>query len=600
MKNEKRIVPDTSILIQGKLSELIEKKKLKDTKIIIPRLVVDELQAQASTGRDIGFKGLGEIKKIRRLGKKANVTVEFRGERPTIEEIQLARKGRIDALIKDFALKEKAKLLTGDYVQALVAEAEGLEVEHVSEEIKKRIRLEDFFDKDTQSVHLKVDVFPMAKKGRPGNVRLIKIRNSKCTEKEIKAIIEEIHTKVRKDRASFIEISKSGATVIQMNNFRISVTRPPFSEALELTAVRPIVKIKLSDYKLHKELEKRIVKGSRGVLIAGPPGSGKSSFASALAEYLSSKEKIVKTFEQPRDLQVGPEITQYGPLEGDWNKTAEILLLVRPDYTFFDEVRNTRDFKVFSDMRLAGVGMVGVLHSTNPISAIQRFVGRVELGVIPHVIDTVIYIKDGKIERVFELKMLVKVPTGMTESDLARPVIEIRDYDAKKLMFEIYSYGEENVVIPITEGEKKSPLLELAKEKIIQELRNYDPNPMVEISSDNRIIVRVKDSNISRLIGKKGSNIDQIEKKLGIHISVEPKEGTLKDELSWGFEETGAYMNIRVNEALVGKSIDIYHGSNFLFSAYVGKSGQIRVKKKSAIGKSVLVAIASNNLRVLG
>ncbi len=38
--------------------------------------------------------------------------------------------------------------------------------------------------------------------------------------------------------------------------------------------------------------------------------------------------------------------------------SADILLLVMPDYTIYDEVRKTRDFQVFADMRLAGVGMI--------------------------------------------------------------------------------------------------------------------------------------------------------------------------------------------------------------------------------------------------
>ena len=38
--------------------------------------------------------------------------------------------------------------------------------------------------------------------------------------------------------------------------------------------------------------------------------------------------------------------------------TADILLLVRPDYTIFDEVRRREDFGTFADLRLTGVGMV--------------------------------------------------------------------------------------------------------------------------------------------------------------------------------------------------------------------------------------------------
>jgi ATPase len=100
-------------------------------------------------------------------------------------------------------------------------------------------------------------------------------------------------------------------------------------------------------------------------------------------------------------------------------------------------------------MRLAGVGLVGVTHSSKAIDAIQRLVGRVELGIIPHVVDTVIYIKAGRVEKVYELKMTVKVPYGMTESDLSRPVIQILDFETSRPEYEMYSYGEEVVVIPV-------------------------------------------------------------------------------------------------------------------------------------------------------
>jgi len=115
----------------------------------------------------------------------------------------------------------------------------------------------------------------------------------------------------------------------------------------------------------------------------------------------------------------------------------DILLLSRPDYTIFDEMRNTEDFKLFADMRLSGVGMIGIVHATNPIDAIQRFIGRVEMGVIPQVIDTVVFIKNGQIQKVLSLKMTVKVPSGMTEADLARPVVVVTDFETEKLMFQI-------------------------------------------------------------------------------------------------------------------------------------------------------------------
>jgi len=598
IKDSKTIVPDTSVLINRKLTELIEKGKLDKTKIVIPRIVIDELQAQASRGKDIGFRGLDEIKRVRGLSEKHKIKLTFDGTRPTQEDINLAKKGRLDALIHDFAVKENATLLTSDYVQALVGEAENVSVMYVPYDISgKPIKLEEFFTPDTQSVHLKVGVKPYAKKGKPGDVKLVYLRDKLIEGGELKTIIYEILSKTHKDPSSFIEIGKHGAMVVQMGRHRISITRPPFSSATEVTAVKPIVKLELKDYDLHKELEEMIVTGSHGVLIAGPPGSGKSTFAASIAEFLSKKGKVVKTFEQPRDLQVGPEITQYAPLENDWEKTAELLLLVRPDYTIFDEIRKTRDFRVFADMKLAGVGMIGVVHSTDLISAIQRFIGRIELGMIPHVIDTVIYIKNGKIKKTYTLNLTVKVPTGMTEQDLARPVVDVRDFETKRLEYEIYTFGEENVIIPIKEAPKQ--LKEKVMKIITNELRRISSDFQIEFISDNRIVLKVRNEVIPKVIGRQGKNIESLERKTGIGISVEPIERTFKQETKYLVGEKGAFFNIKVEKKFSGKQVDLYEGDQYLFSPVVGKNGNIRIRKHSEEGRKVLRAVSSKNLKVM-
>ena len=65
--------------------------------------------------------------------------------------------------------------------------------------------------------------------------------------------------------------------------------------------------------------------------------------------------KIVKTMEKPRDLELMREITQYASLEGSMEKTGDILLLVRTDYTVFDEMRITSDFLVHTGRDLDNV-----------------------------------------------------------------------------------------------------------------------------------------------------------------------------------------------------------------------------------------------------
>jgi len=584
-----RIVPDTSAIIHGILLEELKKMK-KKVELIIPLAALDELQAQASKGREVGFIGLEQLKEIRKVCEKKKIKIRFEGERPSLEDIKLAHSGRIDAMIRDVAKKYDAYLYTCDYVQALVAEAEGVKVKYFEVPVKTSgLKFENFFTEDTISVHLKENCVPLAKRGKPGNFKLVEVSDKKLTYEEISEIIREISEAARISEEGSIEINRSGALVIQLGNYRIAIARPPFSDGVEVTIVRPIVKLRLEDYKLSDKLMQRLKEQAEGIIIAGPPGSGKTTFAASLAEFYRSLGKVVKTLESPRDMQVSNEITQYAPLEGDFEKTAEILLLVRPDYTVFDEVRKTRDFEIFTDLRLAGVGMVGVVHASKAIDAIQRFISRVDIGVLPHVVDTIIFIKEGEIKKVYELSLKVKVPTGMTQEDLARPVVEVRDFETGKLEYEIYTYGEENVVVPI-EKEKVDVVKKLAEERVLIEIRRYDPKASVEIVG-NKALVKVDNRVIGRLIGKDGENISRLEKKLGLRIEVLPKYYTLGNEVQFQISESGNSIDLVFDKSLAGEVVSFYIDGEFLFSAMVGKKGTIKISKESDIGKELLKAI---------
>ncbi len=596
-----KIVPDTSVIIEGLLSEKVRDNQIKGNEIIIHEAVIAELEHQANLGKAIGFLGLDEIKRLKKISAAKEFELGFKGQRPKASEIRHASLGEIDSMIRQLAWDEDATLVTSDKVQSEVALAKGMKVIYYKRPEKglKKLKLERFFDETTMSVHLRENVQPYAKKGMPGKWEFKELRKALLKQDEIQDISREIieDAKLRKD--GFIEIERACSTIVQLGVYRIVITRPPFSDGWEITAVRPVRKLTLSDYKLSDKLMKRIAEQAEGILVAGAPGMGKTTFAQALSEYYAAQNKIVKTVEAPRDLVLPERITQYAISYGDAQEIHDILLLSRPDYTIFDEMRNTDDFKLFADLRLAGVGMVGVVHATSPVDAIQRFIGRVEMGVIPQVIDTVIFIKNGFINKVLALKMTVKVPSGMTEADLARPVVVVNDFETGKLEYEIYSYGEQTVVVPVQEGREKSGAHKLAETTILAEFQKYSRNVEVEMLSDNKCIVYVPEYDIAKIIGKQGANITRLEEKLGISIDVKSLDekynvkGAAKEQREIPFE-----IDFKKNQLLIelgiemqNKDVDIYVNDEFILSAKAGKTGTIKIKKSNNIGRRLMEAL---------
>ncbi len=360
--------------------------------------------------------------------------------------------------------------------------------------------------------------------------------------------------------------------------------RPPISDGWEMTIVKPLKKLKLEDYNLHKELFERVKEKSRGILIAGQPGSGKSTFGQALAEFFLTLGKTVKTVESPRDLQLSDEITQYSKNFASSEEIHDILFLSRVDNILFDEMRDTPDFRLYSDLRLAGSECVGVVHSSSPIDAVQRFISRMDIGIVPSVLDTIIFIEKGKIKSVLSLKMIVKVPTGMTESDLARPVVEVRDFETCKLEYEIYSYGEQTVVIPVEEQDSGGGVKGLAKRTIEREFRRFSSDIEVDLIGNNRAVVYVPEKYIPQVIGKDGSVINKIEKDLGIGIDIKELK---REKENVKFEIGEDKKNIRIF-AEPGLEVEIWVNNRLLLTGYSSKRGELRINKKSTVGRELL------------
>lgn len=577
-------VPDTSVIIDGRFTTFISERV--GSRVILPEAMISEVEHQANEGRSTGFAALQELKTLRDMANDEKIFLETAGRRPSEWQIKKAKSGEIDEIIRNTAAELNAVLVTGDQIQRDIALIKGVDVQYLQPLVKEPKNIEEFFDENTSSVHIKAEMEPIAKKGVPGNIVLEKLPY-KVSRNELEDIANHIVKRGRNEDNSFIEIDAHGATVIQLKNIRIVITRPPFSDDLEITAVRPVKKLSIEEYGLSDDLLLRLSDKANGILVAGGPGQGKSTFVQALADYLSSQKKIVKTMERPRDLQVRPEITQYTGLEGSMEKTGDILLLVREDYTVFDEMRVTSDFKVYSDLRLAGVGMIGVVHATRAIDAIQRFIGRIELGMIPQVIDTIIFIEKGQVSQVYYTTYSVKVPSGMSEEDLSRPVIEVKDFFTNDPVFEIYTFGEEIVVVPISSKAKKNPVSRIVEESIVKDMRNLLGTSQVEVKLyNNRLSIYTDEAHIPRLIGRKGEMVSSLEKKYGMKIDVE----TLERNDSGRRFEANVTMKNKIIYLDVGRPntmVKFYVDNILILQAKSSNKGLVKIKAISDNGAAI-------------
>ncbi|MCK5251748.1 MAG: KH domain-containing protein, partial [Thermoplasmata archaeon] len=297
---------------------------------------------------------------------------------------------------------------------------------------------------------------------------------------------------------------------------------------------------------------------------------------------------------------------------------AELLLMVRPDFVVFDEVRKTEDFQVYADMRLAGMGLIGVVHANSAINAVQRLIGRVELGLLPQIVDTVLHLNKGAIENALRLVPTVKVPEGMFEQDLARPVVVVEDLRSGEPRYEMYTYGDQLVVMPILDSGRGggrgdgrggrthgvAARKAVTEDDITETLQALVAGPLeVEMPYPGRARVYVEPQDASAIIGRGGRTIKELERELGVRIDVvsdkDPFRGGPDDGggrqriVEFSTRETKNNVTLYVPGRYQGRLADVEVDGHVVGSSRVTKRGAVRFAKRSRAGRAILSGLGS-------
>jgi ATPase len=318
----------------------------------------------------------------------------------------------------------------------------------------------------------------------------------------------------------------------------------------------------------------------------------------------------------------------------------------------FDELRKNEDFNVFADMRLAGLGMVGVIHANGVQDAIQRFSDRVDFSVLSQIINTIIFVKQGVITKIYDIGFTMKVPEGMAHEMHIRPVTTVTDHETGELALDVYRYDGETIVMPVMAAVKaavpvpvvKAPQIQvqnvgqpvtqpqlvrtpvplpdaaprkesderpgwkLTEKEIQREIGRYtDGFVDVQMISDTKAIVYIDDKDVPAAIGKGGKNVSAIVNKIGIGIDIKPRSEFDRQQPQQKGEEEfsiGGGVRIQTDKKQLtiiapgesGRIVDVFAGKEYLFTATVNENGEIHLAKNSSIAQEMIRRHTNNEV----
>src|SRR5262249_15743423 len=111
IKGSRPLVLDTSVIIDGRIADICETGVI-DTKLVVPRFVLQELQGIADSGdkmkRNRGRRGLDVLKRL-----QSNTKIELLIHEGNLEELRDVQK--VDERMVIFAKVLGARVVTNDY-----------------------------------------------------------------------------------------------------------------------------------------------------------------------------------------------------------------------------------------------------------------------------------------------------------------------------------------------------------------------------------------------------------------------------------------------------------------------------------------------------
>ncbi len=131
VKGGRSLVLDTSVIIDGRIADVCD-TKLIDTRLVVPRFVLQELQAIADSSdklkRNRGRRGLDILKRL-----QTNPKIELQMHDGNVAELRTGERIRVDERLVLLAKAINARVVTNDFNLNKIAQLQGVDVINLNE-----------------------------------------------------------------------------------------------------------------------------------------------------------------------------------------------------------------------------------------------------------------------------------------------------------------------------------------------------------------------------------------------------------------------------------------------------------------------------------